>query len=103
MSIVTIVGAGMMGTALCWPLRDNRHTVRLVGTPLDQDLIAAIRSTGVHPKLQRRVPDGVQALFHTELEQGLTGADVLVSGVSSFGVAWFADVVGPHLRPQAPV
>ena len=103
MSTVTIVGAGMMGTALCWPLRDNQHTVRLVGTPLDQDIIASIQATGTHPKLQRRVPDNVQALFHTELEQGLAGADLLVCGVSSFGVAWFADRVGPYLRPQAPV
>ena len=32
MAIVAIVGAGFMGTATAWPLTDNGHTVRLVGT-----------------------------------------------------------------------
>jgi glycerol-3-phosphate dehydrogenase (NAD(P)+) len=39
MSIITIVGAGMMGSAMSFPARDNGHQVRLVGTPLDRDII----------------------------------------------------------------
>jgi glycerol-3-phosphate dehydrogenase (NAD(P)+) len=35
MANVAIVGAGMMGTATAYPLADNGHTVRLVGTHLD--------------------------------------------------------------------
>ena len=36
MSIVTIIGSGMMGSALAFPARENGHEVRLVGTPLDR-------------------------------------------------------------------
>ena len=39
MSIITIIGAGMMGSALAFPARENGHTVRLTGTPLDQEII----------------------------------------------------------------
>lgn len=100
---VTIVGAGMMGTALCWPLADNGHRVRLVGTPLDEAIIARIRRVGFHPKLQRVVPEPVQAYAHTELVEALSGANAVCSGVSSFGVDWFCEMVGPHLKPGVPV
>ncbi len=103
MSIVTIVGAGMMGTALCWPLSDNGHEVRLVGTHLDEEFIREIRSSRVHPKMKRIVPDRVIPYSHTEIPAAVAGADVIVSGVSSFGVEWFAEKVGPYMTPQVPV
>ena len=49
MSIVTIVGAGMMGSALAFPARENGHEVRLVGTHLDREIIDVSRKTGRHP------------------------------------------------------
>ena len=103
MTLITIVGAGMMGTALCWPLADNGHSVRLVGTPLDEGIIQRIRRDGIHPRLQRPLPAGIQAYNHLELQQALQGADVIASGVSSFGVDWFCEMVGPLLQPQVPV
>ena len=103
MSVVTIIGAGMMGTALCWPLVDNGHVVRLVGTPLDNEIIASMRTTGQHPRLSRKVPEQVQLFDHTQIEVALEGTSFLASGVSSFGVAWFAERVGPCLQPEVPV
>ncbi|HEY9077755.1 MAG TPA: hypothetical protein VIO61_14570 [Anaerolineaceae bacterium] len=103
MSVVTIVGAGMMGTALCYPLADNQHTIRLVGTPLDEEIITSIRSKQVHPILQRRVPDGIKAYSFTELPQALAGTHFVINGVSSFGIPWFASTVGPLLKPEVPV
>lgn len=103
MAKITIVGAGMMGTAMCWPLADNGHQVRLVGTPLDTELMASVQSTGLHPTLQRPVPAGVQAFQVDQLPQALSGADLVISGVSSFGVDWFANTAGPLLQPGQPV
>lgn len=103
MAVVTIIGAGMMGTAMCWPLADQGHTVRLVGTPLDAEIIRSIRATGVHPRLERAVPEGVQACSVEELPQAAAGADLIIGGISSFGVDWFAQAAGPHLRPEVPV
>jgi len=39
---ITIIGAGMMGSALAFPARENGNTVRLVGTPLDKKIINTI-------------------------------------------------------------
>jgi glycerol-3-phosphate dehydrogenase (NAD(P)+) len=103
MSIITITGAGMMGSALCWPLADNGHTVRLVGTPLDTEIIAGLRANRFHPKLQRALPEGVAVYDSTQLAEALEGAELVASGVSSFGVEWFASAVGPHLRLGMPV
>jgi glycerol-3-phosphate dehydrogenase len=50
MAIVTIVGAGMMGSAVAFPAAENGHTVRLVGTHLDRDIIEFCRKIGRHPK-----------------------------------------------------
>jgi glycerol-3-phosphate dehydrogenase (NAD(P)+) len=103
LSNVTIVGAGMMGSALCWPLADNHHSIRLAGTPLDQEIIQSIRETGLHPKLQRSLPEGVQTYTHAELDEALAGAEIVVSGVSSFGVDWFIQTAAPLLNPGIPV
>lgn len=103
MAIVTIVGAGMMGTAMCWPLADNGHTVRLVGTPLDDEIIQSIREDRVHPKLERKIPPGVEPFSILGLDEALDGADLVIGGISSFGVDWFASAVGPYFRPGVPV
>lgn len=103
MAVVTIIGAGMMGTAMCWPLADRGHTLRLVGTPLDDAFIRSVRESGVHPRLERAVPQGVAAYFVDDLPQALDGAELVIGGVSSFGVDWFAQAAGPYLHPELPV
>jgi glycerol-3-phosphate dehydrogenase (NAD(P)+) len=103
MSTVTIIGAGMMGTAMCWPLVDNGHTVRLVGTPLDDEIISSIKASRVHPRLERAIPDAVQPFFTADLAQTVSGADLIIGGISSFGVDWFASAAGPYFHPDVPV
>ena len=52
MAVITIVGAGMMGSALAFPARENGHTVKIVGTHLDREIIAACRERNRHPKFE---------------------------------------------------
>jgi glycerol-3-phosphate dehydrogenase (NAD(P)+) len=99
----TIVGAGMMGSAMCWPLSDNNHNVRLVGTPLDEEIITSIRKDRFHPKLERTIPEKVVAFSCTQLSEAIQGSDVIIGGISSFGVEWFANTVGPLMLPEVPV
>lgn len=103
MATVTIIGAGMMGSALCWPLADNNHTVRLVGTPLDEAIICSLKETRIHPKHQRPIPPSVEPYYVNDLPHALEGADLVVSGVSSFGVHWFASQAALHFSPGIPV
>jgi glycerol-3-phosphate dehydrogenase (NAD(P)+) len=99
MAYVAIIGAGMMGTATAYPLTDNGHTVRLVGTHLDTDIIKSCRERRFHPHLKREIPSTVQPYFVDEVAQALDGVDIIVSGVSSEGVHWVGKAIGPHVRP----
>lgn len=102
MSIVTIVGAGMMGSAMARPAADNGHEVRLVGTPLDRDIIARVRANGRHPTLKAQMPEGVKAYGVEELGEALEGCDLVIGGVSSFGVDWFTQTVTPLIPAGVP-
>lgn len=88
-----------MGTATAFPLSDNGHRVRLVGTHLDHDWIESCKKTGFHPKLKRQLPDNVKAYFIEELEEALEGRDFIVSGVNSMGVRWTGQQLAPFIRP----
>jgi glycerol-3-phosphate dehydrogenase (NAD(P)+) len=99
MAVVTIVGAGFMGTATAWPLADNGHTVRLVGTHLDREIIQSCKEKRFHPKLQRELPAGVRPYHVEELAEALDGAGIIVSGVNSSGLHWIGRTLGLHLRP----
>lgn len=103
MAIVTIVGAGMMGSAMSRPARDNGHTVRLVGTPLDREIIDRAREDGFHKTLGRPLPAGEELYQAEELSQALEGADLVIGGVSSFGVDWLAETLLPLLPAGARV
>ncbi|HSK69761.1 MAG TPA: glycerol-3-phosphate dehydrogenase [Candidatus Limnocylindria bacterium] len=103
MAVITIVGAGMMGSAMSFPATDNGHEVRIVGTPLDAGIIQSARETGWHPTLKRQLPQGIRYYLFEELGEALPGADLLISGVSSFGVDWFIGNVIPAIPQGLPV
>src|SRR5215210_9077515 len=99
MTTVTVLGSGIMATALSWPLTDNGHEVRLVGTHLDRDIIDSIKDSGVHPNLDLKVPDGVRAYQLEEAEEAFEGAEIAMSGVNSFGVHWAGEQLASLLKP----
>ena len=103
MAIITIVGSGMMGSALAFPARENGHEVRLVGTHLDRAIIDACKTSNRHPKFTRDFPAGVQYFQIEELEGALNDADLVIGGVSSFGVEWFGDYVLPRIAENTNV
>ena len=99
MTTVTIVGAGLMGTATAYPLSDNGHEVRLVGTHLDGDIITSCRDKHYHPRLKRPLPPRVRPYYVEELAEAMDGADIILSGVNSLGVHWIGKTLGPYLKP----
>ena len=110
MSIITIVGAGMMGSAMNAPALTNGHEVRLVGTPLDREIIDECRKTNRHPKFAKHFPKGIPPFpegceFYQieEMMDAIDGADFVIGGVSSFGVDWFGEEVLPKLPENLPV
>jgi glycerol-3-phosphate dehydrogenase (NAD(P)+) len=103
MSKVTMVGAGMMASALSVPLRYNGHHVRIVGTPLDDAIIDQLKQDSFHPTLKRRLPDGIDYFSFTQLDAAMADADLLIGGVSSFGVDWFINTIIPRIPDDLPV
>ena len=103
MKTITIIGAGMMGSALAFPARENGNEVRIVGTHLDREIIECSRKTNRHPKFNKDFPEGVKYYQIEELKQAIDGADFIIGGVSSFGVDWFRDEVLPQLHENVPV
>ena len=92
---IAIIGSGMMGSALAFPARENGNTVRLVGTPLDREIIDECRKTNRHPKFAKHFPKGMPPFpegceFYQieEMEKAIEGVDFVIGGVSSFGVDW---------------
>ncbi len=88
----------MMGSALAFPARENGNEVRLVGTHLDREIIEVSKKTNRHPKFNCDFPNGLSFYQIEELERALEGTDLVIGGVSSFGVDWFAD----HVLPKLP-
>lgn len=103
MTTVSVLGSGVMATALTFPLAENGHDVRLVGTHLDRDIIDSIIATGVHPGLEREVPETVHPYQVEEIVTAFEGAEIVVSGVNSFGVSWVGDKLAPLLEPGTMV
>lgn len=103
MSIVTIIGSGMMGSALAFPARENGHEVRLVGTPLDREIIDAAIKTNQHLKFDRPFPAGMKYYQIEDMDAAVAGADFIIGGVSSFGVDWFGDYVLPRIPDSIPI
>lgn len=103
MKTITIIGAGMMGSALAFPARENGNTVRIVGTHLDRDIIDACRKTNRHPKFEKDFPAGITFYQIEEMMEAVEGSDFIIGGVSSFGVEWFGDYVLPQIPENIPV
>ena len=93
----------MMGSALAFPARENGHEVRLVGTHLDRDIIDASIKTGRHPKFNKDFPAGMKYYQIEDMMTAVEGADMIIGGVSSFGVDWFGDFVLPQIPESIPV
>ena len=71
MAKIVILGAGLMGSAFSLPLTDNGHTVHLVGTHLDGDIIEEIHQSHLHPRLRSRLAETVEPYTWDRLAEAL--------------------------------
>ncbi len=101
---VTILGAGVMGSAMAMPAAAMGHEVALVGTHLDEETIRSVAGNGRNPKLNVVMPEAVTAYEWTRFGEALgDDTDLLILGVSSAGVGWAVDRLSETLRGPVPV
>ena len=104
MTTVTILGAGVMGSAMSMPFSDKGMKVRVVGTHLDTAIIDSIRGNGRHPKLNITMPSGISAFKHDQLANALgDDTDFILLGVASAGVPWAIDRLASVLKKPIPI
>lgn len=104
MANILILGEGVMGSALSVPAADNGHAVTLAATPLDREILDALRADPAsHPRLGAPLSPDLRFVAADELTPADgEAADLVIVGVSSAGIEWAADTVA-HLRPRATI
>jgi glycerol-3-phosphate dehydrogenase (NAD(P)+) len=104
MKTVTILGAGVMGSAMTLPFADRGYDVRLVGTHLDGDIVESVREKQFHPKLKVTLPASVKIFPHDEFVHAVgNDTDLILLGVASAGVGWAIDRLCETLTHPIPV
>ena len=105
MKKIAIIGAGAMGSAFTVPCVDNNNEVTLVGTHLENELVASIKKNkNFHPSLKTNLPsklnierfDNLKVIMENEV-------DVIVAAISSVGIKWFADEISKYYKKKLPI
>ncbi len=98
---VTILGAGVMGTAMALPFADRGYHITLVGAILDDAIVQNVKDQNFHPRLQVTLPQNVRVLSHAEYN--LDDSDIILLGVASAGVAWAIEKLVSVLNRPTPI
>ncbi|MDI3481267.1 MAG: glycerol-3-phosphate dehydrogenase [Tepidanaerobacteraceae bacterium] len=86
MGKVTVLGAGVMGTALAIHLAKQKNEVKLWGTRWDTSTIENYRATGRCEKLNSDIPQSVEFFMADELEKALQDSSIIILAVTSDGI-----------------
>ncbi len=105
MKKILIIGAGAMGSAFTVPCIDNNNEVTLVGTHLENELVASIKKNkNFHPSLKTSLPSKVNVERFENLKTLMEkGTDVIVAAISSVGIKWFADEISKYYKKKLPI
>lgn len=107
MAKITILGAGVTGSAFSVPLTDNGHQIDLVGTHLDESIIEQLRRDNVHPSLGIKLSNHVRFFTYDQLDQAVAQTDLLVIAVNALGIEWvgmmLTMILDDALSPDVPI
>ena len=105
MKKIVIIGAGAMGSAFTVPCIDNKNEVILVGTYLENELVASIKKNkNYHPSLKTNLPSELSIERFENLKNIIEkGADVIVAAISSVGIKWFAEEISKYYKKKLPI
>jgi len=105
MKKILIIGAGAMGSAFTVPCVDNNNEVTLVGTHLENELIASIKKNkNYHPLLKTNLSARLNVERFDNLKSVIEkGTDVIVAGISSIGIKWFSNEISKYYKNNLPI
>ncbi len=101
---ISILGAGVMGSAMTLPAAAAGHRVDLVGTHLDEEIVRSVADSGFHPGLKVKLPETVRARPWTEFSETISDETrLIILGVSSAGVDWAVEQLAHAMQRPLPV
>ena len=103
MTKIIIVGAGSMGSAFTVPCIENKNDTVLIGTHLENKLIENLQKDQFHPTIKTKLPKELKFEKFENLKKTIDGADVIVVGVSSVGIDWFANEISKFYKKETPI
>jgi len=104
MANILIIGAGSMGTAFSFPCSDNNHSISIIGTHLENDLIDQINSKNKHPTLNCDIPINVKLLKFDKFGEEINKkVDLIVVAVISKGIEWVSRELSKTLQSNIPI
>tara|TARA_B100001741_G_scaffold194127_1_gene160041 strand:+ start:255 stop:1283 length:1029 start_codon:yes stop_codon:yes gene_type:complete len=105
MKKILIIGAGAMGSAFTVPCVDNNNEVTLVGTHLENELIAGIKKNkNYHPSLKTNLSAKLNVERFENLKSIIEkGTDVIVAAISSVGIEWFSNEISKYYKKKLPI
>jgi glycerol-3-phosphate dehydrogenase (NAD(P)+) len=104
MAEIVILGAGVMGSAMSLPAVQGGHSINLVGTHLDEEIIRSVSGNGLHPRLGVTLPASVKAHAWTGFGEAMaSNPELLILGVSSAGVDWAIDQIVETVKYPVPL
>jgi glycerol-3-phosphate dehydrogenase (NAD(P)+) len=101
MKRVTILGAGVMASAMTLPFSDRGFEINLVGTHLDSASVESVKTKQFHPRLNVTLPASVKPMSHSEYHQD--DSDLILLGVASAGINWSIEKLASVLKKPTPI
>jgi glycerol-3-phosphate dehydrogenase (NAD(P)+) len=98
MQKVTVLGAGVMGTALAIHLAKQKNEVKLWGTRWDNVTIENYKATGKCEKLNTDIPSGVEFFLVDELEKALQDSSIVILAVTSDGIRDITESISHYIN-----
>tara|TARA_B110000438_G_C15807744_1_gene648218 strand:+ start:507 stop:1544 length:1038 start_codon:yes stop_codon:yes gene_type:complete len=104
MSNILILGAGSMGTAFSLPCSENKHSVVIVGSHLEDEFINNINKTRIHPALSCHVPKNIKFVkFKNLKEECNKKVDLIVVAIISKAIEWASIELSKVITNKTPI
>lgn len=99
MEKIAVMGAGVMGCALAFHLKNLGNEVSLWGTEFDAKVITTRRQE----KLGVSIPGDIDVFRFDQIKEALKGRKILIVSIKAEGVGKLSEYIAPYLDRKSVV
>ena len=97
MANITVLGSGVMGSAIAIHLGNNGHQVNLWGTKWDRETIDEMKKTKEHTHLGVKIPETISFYYDDALEEAIKDSKLVIIAVISKGIESISKAISPYI------